>query len=112
MASISINNDFTIPQPSGIKEEIIRHVHDRVSIKGVQRRIWMADKHRVELTWEAITLAQYNQLAAYLFNQGNSVTYTNAVSGVSFIGFPNHSTDNFIRGNSWIRNFSAQILEV
>lgn len=112
MSFISINGDNTIPQPSTLKEEIIRQVHDRVSVTGVVRRIWLADKYLVTIGWTALNQTQYNQLAPYLFNQANTVTYYNSVTGVSIVGFPTNSTDQFLQGASFLKNFTATIQQV
>lgn len=111
-AFISLNGDNTIQQPSKLKEGLVRKVHDRVSITGVARRIWMADKYQVTLTWEALTSAAYNQLAGYLYNQGNTVTYFNSVTGITFVGFPTSDADEFLKGNNFLRNLTTTILQV
>lgn len=111
-AFLALNNDFTVAQPSALKEELVRQVHNRVSITGVQRRIWLADKHQATLTWSAVNQTQYAQLAAYIYNQGNTITYTNTVTGFNFIGFATASEDNFMQGTSFLKNISVTILEV
>ena len=112
MAFLSLNGDFSIAQPSGLKEEIIRQVHDRMSVAGVQRRIWLADKYQATLTFSALTTAQYNYLAQYLFNGANTVTYANTVTGITFVGFPTNATDKFYEGASFLRDFTVTILQV
>lgn len=110
-AFISLNGDSTIAQPATLKEENIRQVHDRISVTGVQRRYWYADKVQVTLGWTALTSAQYNQLAAYIFNQGNTITYANSITGINFIGFPTTSQDQFYSGASFLRDLTVVILQ-
>ncbi len=112
MSVIAINGDNTIPQPSQVKEEILRHVYDRTSINGVTRRVWYADKKQTILSFSAINTSQYNQLAAYIFNRANPVTYTNAVTGFNFTGYTTAGEDVFIPGNQWLKNITVTITEI
>ena len=112
MAIIALNGDNTIPQPSSLKEEIIRHVSDKTSIKGVTRRTWLADKRQVTMGFTGVNISQYNQIAAYIFNQANPVTYTNYVTGYQFTGFTTVGEDQFIPGSSWLKNLTITILEL
>lgn len=112
MGVVAFNGNSNLPQPSTVKEERIRHVYDKTSITGRTRRVWHADKKQVVLTFEAMSIAQYNQIAAYVFNQANPVTYSNAVTGFNFTGFTTVGEDTFIPGNLWLKNLSVTILEL
>lgn len=112
MSVVLINGDNTVPQPSAVTEEIIRHVYDRTSINGITRRVWYADKKQVQLTFSAITMAQYSIIANYVYNQANPITYSNSVTGFNFTGFPTTSHDAFIPGNQWLKNITVTITEI
>jgi hypothetical protein len=112
MASIvSFNGDFSIMQPSTLKEERMRKVHDSTSVNGVIRRSWYADKWQVTLTFSGVSIPQYNVIAQYIYNQANPVTYYNSVTGTTFTGFVTAGIDTFIPGNSWLKNLSITLQE-
>lgn len=112
MGVIAFNGNSNIPQPSTIKEETIRHVFDKSSITGVTRRVWHADKKQVVMTFEGITISQYNVIAAYIFNRANPIVYSNAVTGINFRGFTSQGEDAFIPGNLWLKNITVTITEI
>lgn len=112
MGVVAFNGNSNIPQPSTIKEEILRHVYDRTSINGITRRVWYADKKQAVMTFEAMSIPQYNQIAAYIFNQANPVTYSNAVTGYNFTGYTTTAEDVFIPGNLWLKNITVTITEI
>lgn len=112
MGPIYINGDGTIKQPSGLKEEIIRHVYDKTSITGRTRRTWLADKRQVVMTITGVNLQQYAQIAQYIYNQANPVTYYNSVTGINFTGFVTAGIDEFLPGNQWMKNLTITILEL
>ncbi len=112
MASIPQFNGNDVPNCTALKEGTVRRVHDRVSILGTARRIWMADKSQVTITWEALTIAQYNAIYAYLYNGAAPVVYSNSVTGLTFTGFPTSESAEFIRGNTFLRSFTTTIVQI
>lgn len=111
MGPISLNGDANIKQPATLKEDIIRHVYDKTSISGVTRRTWLADKNQVTMQFTGVSLEDYALLSSYLYNGPNPVTYANTVTGVNFSGFITKGIDEFIPGNSWLKNMTITILE-
>ena len=109
MGIIAFNGNYNIPQPATLKEELVHKVHNSSSITGVVRRTWLADKYQVVLTFDGISISQYNVLAQYIFNQANPVQYTNAATGLNFTGFVTASSDTFLPGASFFRNVAVTI---
>ena len=111
MSTIAFNGNYGLKQPSGIKEELKRKVHDSTSVKGVTRRTWYADKWMITLTYTGVSIDDYNAIAVYIYNNANAVTYSNSVTGTDFTGFVKAGIDTFIPGASWLKNLSITILQ-
>lgn len=108
---IAFNNDFTIPQPSGLKEELTQKLVDRMTIKGVLHRFFEAQKFQATMTFKALTQSQYSQLTDYLYNQGAGVVYTNNNTGVSFFGYPTVAEAEYIQGASYLKDVTVTIIQ-
>lgn len=86
-------------------------VVDKTSIKGQTRRIWMAQKYKVDLTFTALTVAQYQYITAFFYGGASAVTYLNTASGVTFSGFATAAEDNFIQGASNLLNLTITMVQ-
>lgn len=111
MSGIALGGDYTIAQPSGIIEGVTQKVTDRSTIKGQTRRIWMAQKHTVKLTWDSITQTDYSYIVNKFYGTGSTITYTNTYSGVSITGFATAVEGDFIKGASFKRSLTITIVE-
>lgn len=105
---IGLNGNYGIAQPSGVKEEIIRVEHDRVTPAGVLHRFYFGTKWQATLTWPQMTPSDYSTVIN-MMNNGQAISYANTASGMAFTGFPNHVTDEFLPGSSFLRKFSVVI---
>lgn len=80
-----------------------------MSVSGVVRRAWYADKWQVTMMFTGVNLQDYNYITQYIYNGANPVTYSNAATGVSFTGFVTAGVDVFIPGASFLRNLTITI---
>lgn len=112
MATISLNGDFTIPQPSGLTEEVKQKVVDRTSIKGVMHRYWETQKKQAQMHFSMLNPTQYNALTFYLYNEGATITYYNAQSGFTFTGFATVAEAQFLPGASMLKDMDVTIVEM
>lgn len=110
MSLISLNGNSNIPQPVDLKEEYIQVMRDKVSIKGVTRRVWLAQKREAIITLQAVDQADYATINSYI-EGGLLITYTNTTTGWSFNGFATSSVASYIRGASLLRDMVIKILE-
>jgi hypothetical protein len=111
MALIAINGDYTIPQPSTLKEEVKQKVVDRTSIKGVMHRYWEAQKMQATMTFSALNQSQYTHLTGYFYNNGAAVTYSNASNGFSFTGFATVAEAIYIPGSLLLKDMDVTIVQ-
>ena len=111
MSGIAISGDYTIAQPSGIAEGIQQKVHDNTSANGTVRRIWLAQKYQVKLSWDRLTQADYAYITGKFYGTGHSITYTNDYSSVNFTGFATASEGDFVKGASFLRSLTITITE-
>lgn len=108
---ISFNGNSAVPQPSQVKEQSGHKLVDRTTIKGVTHRYWEAQKYKVELTFTALSQADYTYLAGYFLFRGNAVTYANSTSGVIFTGYPTVAEDTYIMGASLLRDMTVTLVQ-
>ena len=108
---ISLNGDFSIHQPSSLKEGYNQVQTDKVSLKGGTRRIWMAKKNRIELTFSKLNSAEFTQIYNYIHNSGNPVTYFNSFSNLTIVGFATSDPSPFIPGASYLKDLTVTIVE-
>lgn len=111
MSGVSLAGDNTIAQPSGIAEGIQQKVHDNTSANGTVRRIWLAQKYQVKLSWDRLTQTDYAYITGKFYGTGNTITYANSYSGVSFTGFATASEGDFIKGASFLRSLTITITQ-
>jgi hypothetical protein len=111
MSLIGFNGDYTIAQPSGLKEEIKQKVVDRESIKGGVHRYWEAQKKQASLHFAALNQTQYAQIVAYVYGGGAAITYSNVASGFTFTGFATVAEAEYIPGASMLKDMDITIVE-
>jgi hypothetical protein len=109
MALIGLNYNYNIPQPSSLKEEYTQKVVDRTSIKGVRHRYWLAEKYKVTMGFTALSPSDFAALRVIFYNFGAGVTYTNGNSGLLFFGYPLVAEDEYLKGNTYLKNMTATI---
>lgn len=61
------------------------------------------------MTFEGVSIPDYNVIAQYIYNRANPVTYYNSVTGISFTGFVTAGIDTFLPGSSWLKNLTITI---
>jgi hypothetical protein len=110
--SVGLNNNFSIPQPTGLKEEAKQKLTDRVTIKGQVHRYWEAQKYQCTLKYAALNQSDFATLASYFYSRGAPVTYTNNNSGISFTGYPTVAEDEYIPGASFLKNMEVTIVQL
>ena len=87
----------------------MQKVVDRTSIAGVRHRYWLAEKYKVTMGFEALTPAQTSQLYLIFYNFGAGLTYGNPVSGLLFFGYPLVAEEEYIRGNTFLKNMTVTL---